>query len=117
MPAQSIKPRRKKLSIFWWLGIAFIVTASIFVVLLFGPSPRIVVSPQTTFVTTPLRPNGLPDYEQYVLDTCRNGVTPENNAAALIWPALWPGELQPSQYAAVAKELGLKSIPFEDDAL
>src|SRR3954463_10019368 len=117
MPVESIKPRRKKLSIFWWVCIAFFVLASIFLVLLFGPSPRIIVSPQTTFVTTSLRPNGLPDYEKYVLDTCRKGITPKNNAAALIWPALWPGELQPSQYAAVAKELGLKSIPFEDDAL
>lgn len=111
------QPPRKKVSIFWWLGGGFLILLLFFVYQLFGPNPPIIVSPQTTYITTPLGPDGLPDYEQYAHDQCRKRVTPEDNAAALLWPALWPGELDPPQYAAVAAELGLKSIPSEKDAL
>lgn len=111
------KPPRKKPSIFWWLGGTVLLLVLIFLLQLFGPSPRIMVSPQTTYIIEPLRANGLPDYEKYVLELHRKGVTPENNAAALLWQALWPGELDPPQYAAVAAELGLDEIPSEEDSL
>jgi hypothetical protein len=110
-------PPKKKINVFWWIGGAFIVLLLLFVFQLFGPSPRLIVSPQTTHITTPLRPDGVPDFEQYVLDQARAGVTPENNAAALLWPALWPGELDPPQYAPIAKELGLDSVPSAADAV
>lgn len=110
-------PPRKKLNIFWWIGGIFLVLLLLFLVQLFGPSPRIIVSPQTTYITKPLSPKGLPDYEQYALERSRKGVTPENNAAALLWRALWPGDLEPKYYAAMADELGLEEIPLEDDAL
>src|SRR6187399_444073 len=102
----SFQPPRKKLSVFWWLGGIVLLAILLFVFQLFGPSPPIVVSPQTTYITAPLGPDGLPDYEKYVRDQSRQGVTPENNAATLLWPALWPGELDPSQAAAVSAELG-----------
>src|SRR5262245_10578327 len=104
-------PPRKKPSIFWWIGGAFVVLVLLFLFQLVGPSPRIAVSRQTTYATEPLGPDGLPNYEKYLLDLYRNGVTPDNNAAALIWPALWPGELDPSQYEPIAAELGLGGIP------
>ncbi len=110
-------PPKKKPSIFWWIGGAFLLLLLLFVFQLFGPSPRIIVSPQTTYITGPLGPDGLPDYEKYVLDLYRDGVTPENNAASLIWPALWPGELDPSQFAAIATELGLDHIPTGSEIL
>jgi hypothetical protein len=110
-------PPKKKPSIFWWIGGAFVVLLMLFVFQLFGPSPGIIVSPQTTRITSPLRPDGLPDFEQHVLDQMRAGVTPENNAAALLWPALWPGELDPPQYAPIAAELGLDSVPSPADAV
>jgi hypothetical protein len=40
----------------------------------------------------PRRPDGSPDFEKYVLDLYREGVTPENNAAVLMWAVLWPEE-------------------------
>jgi hypothetical protein len=110
-------PPKKKPSIFWWIGGAFVVLLMLFVFQLFGPSPRLEVSPQTTRITSPLRPDGLPDYEQYVLDQMRAGVTPENNAAALLWPALWPGELDRPHYVLIAKELGLDGVPSAADAV
>ncbi len=110
-------PPKKKPNIFWWLGGVFLLLLLVFFVQLFGPNPRIIVSPRTTYITGPLLPDGLPDYERYILDRSRDGVTPENNAAALLWPALWPGELDPPQYAAVAAELGLDTIPSQADAV
>lgn len=108
---------RRKLNILWWLGGLLLLVLALFLLQLFGPSPRIIVSPQTTYITEPLGPDGVPDYERYVLELYREGVTPENNAATLLWQALWPGELDPPQYAAVAKELGLTRIPSEKNLL
>ncbi len=109
-------PPKKKPSVFWWIGGVFLLLVFVFIFQLFGPSPRIIVSPQTTYITTPLRPDGLPDYERSILERCREGVTAQNNAAALLWPAIWPGELSPKHYAAVAAELGLDAIPSQEDA-
>ncbi len=113
----SFKPRKKKPSIFLWIAAAFLLLLLIFLFQLVGPAPRIYVSPKTTHIAEPLGADGLPDYQQYTLNLYREGVTPENNAAALIWPALWPGELSPKDYAIVAKELGLDHIPSTADAL
>src|SRR4051794_6200788 len=95
-------PPKKKPSVFWWIAGTFFVLLLLFAFQLLGPQPPIVVSPQTTYITSPLRANGTPNYMAYLREQYRAGVTPENNAAALIWPALWPGELSPGDYAAVA---------------
>jgi hypothetical protein len=108
---------RKKRSILWWILALFLLLIGLFVFQLIGPDPQLIVSPQTTYITKPLGPKGIPNFEQYVLDRYRDGVTPQNNAAALLWTALWPGELTPGDYASVANELGLAQIPSKDDAL
>src|SRR5688572_13807231 len=113
---QFTTPRRK-IKILWWLGGVFVLLVLLFVLQLFGPNPPIIVSPQTTYITDPRGPDGLPDYERYVLELYRDGVTPENNAAPLLLRALWPAELDPKDYASVAMELGLEEIPSKDEAL
>jgi type II secretory pathway pseudopilin PulG len=114
---EPFTPPRKKLSILWWLGGIFVLLVMLFVLQLFGPNPPILVSPQTTYITEPLGPDGLPDYEQYVLELYRDGVTPENNAAVLLWQALFPAEVDPQHFAVVATELGLEQLPLPEDAL
>ena len=84
---------------------------------LFGPDPPIIVSKETTYLTAPLRADGLPDYEKYVLEKYREGVTPENNAAVLLLQAMGPGNMKPEEFAAVAKEIGLAQIPSEMQTL
>jgi hypothetical protein len=113
----EFKPPRKKVNILWWIGGAFFLLVLLFFLQLLGPNPRIVVSRETTFVTEPLGTNGLPDYERYVMETGREGVTPANNSAVLLWQALWPGELSPQHYAPMAAELGLLQIPSTAEAL
>lgn len=118
MPTEAPRqPPRKKPSVLWWIIGAFFLVLLIFLVQLFGASPRIDVSPQTTYVTTPLRADGLPDFEAYIRDRARSGVTPQNNAAAVIWPMDWPGELSPPQCPPVAKELGIDAFPPASAAL
>jgi hypothetical protein len=114
---EPFTPPRKKYGILWLLGGILVLVALLFVIQLFGPNPPIHVSPQTTYITEPLGPDGLPDYEQYVLDLYRDGVTPENNAAVLLWQALFPADVDPKHFAAVATELGLEQIPSQADAL
>ncbi len=75
---------------------------------LFGPSPPIVVSKQTTYLTEPLAEDGLPDYAKYLLDKQREGVTPENNAAIPFLQAMWPAELDPKHWAVVCEEIGME---------
>jgi hypothetical protein len=113
----SVTLPRKKHSVMWWIGGVFLLLFALFLWQLFGPSPPIIVSRETTYITAPLKPSGLPDYGQYVLDKAREGVTPENNAAVLLWQAIWPGDLEPEHYEVMADELGLEEIPSADESL
>jgi hypothetical protein len=113
----TFTPPRKKPSILWWLGGVFLLLVCLFLYQLFGPNPRIVVSPQTTYVTAPLAENGLPDYEAYYRATFREGVTLENNAAPLLFEALGPGDLDPKDADALAREFGLPDVPTKETSL
>ena len=69
----------------WKIALALVLLLACgvgwFVFQLFGPSPPIVVSEETTYITEPLADDGLPDYAGYLLAKGREGVTVENNAA------------------------------------
>lgn len=110
-------PPKKKLNIIWWIGGAILLLVCLFLFQLIGPSPSIIISKQTTYITDPLLPSGNPNYEEHIRRTLREGVTPENNAAVLLFQALWPSELDPGQYKAVVRELGLKEIPSAELAM
>src|SRR3712207_869637 len=86
---------RKKLNILWYIGAGFLLLGGLFIFQLAGPSPKIIISKQTTYITSPLRPSGLPDYEEFLRQKLRDGVTPENNAAVLLIQAMWPSEISP----------------------
>jgi hypothetical protein len=73
----------------WSIG-ALVVAVVAFFYQLFGPSRMVVVSRQSTFITEPLGNDGLPDYVEYYRRISREGVTPENNAAVLLWQAVGP---------------------------
>jgi len=110
-------PRPTKVKYLRWLALAASLFVAWFCWQLFGPNPPIIISKDTTYITAPLLPNGLPDYEKYVLDKYREGVTPENNAAVLLLQALGPGDLEPSEFPAVCSEIGLAPVPPAADAM
>jgi hypothetical protein len=84
---------------------------------LFGPNPAIIISEDTTVITSPLRADGLPDYQKYWRDFGREGVTPENNGAVLFWRAVWPGELGQQHRQLVCDTLGITPMPVEHESL
>ncbi|MCA9240255.1 MAG: hypothetical protein KDA37_08650 [Planctomycetales bacterium] len=70
--------------------------------------PRIRVSKETTHLTEPLAPDGLPDYSGALLAELREGVTPENNGALPYLQAMWPAELEAEHQAPLCQELGMQ---------
>jgi hypothetical protein len=65
------------------------------------------ISEQTTVITKPIAEDGLPDYEAYLLEKTSKGVTPENNAAALLWEVLWPEGIEEKYQAPMRAALKL----------
>ena len=101
-----------------WIALGFLVLlVALFLLQLFGGSFQIVVSKQTTYITVPLAPDGLPDYKAHIIQQDSQGVTPENNAAVLIWQATWPGELAQKHWLLMANALGMKEVPTGEDSL
>jgi len=110
-------PPRKKPTILWWIGGGFLLLFCLFLYQLFGPNPPIVVSKQTTYITAPLKKDGMPDYLAYFLDALSEGVTPENNAATLLFAAIGPIDTDSDQVDALAKALGLDATPTKQTSL
>ena len=107
----------RKFRVLWILAALFLLFGVWFCYQLFGPNPAIVVSKETTFITEPLGEDGLPDYEAYLLQQGSEGVTPENNAAVLIWQAMWPGELEQEHWLLICDALGMEKVPSTKEAL
>ena len=114
---QEPKPPRRKLRVLWILAAFVLLFGVWFCYQLFGPNPAIVVSKETTFITEPLGEDGLPNYEAYLLQQGSEGVTPENNAAVLIWQAMWPGELEQQHWLLICNALGMEKVPSTKEAL
>lgn len=102
-------PGPKARGLLWFLKWSAAVLSSVFVVLLFlnfrlppGPnSPAVAVSPQTTHVLEPLKPNGDVDYIAWLNRHHSAGVTPQNNAFVELLQVIGPrpeGSLQPPEF-------------------
>ncbi len=107
----------RKLPVIWILAALLLLCLAWFLFQLFFVTSRIVVSKETTFITEPLGPDGLPDFSAYILARDSKGVTPENNAAVLIWQATWPGELDRKHWLLMAGALEMKEVPTGQDSL
>ena len=111
------RPPKKRYRFVLWIGGIVVALLLVFLWQLFGAHPKIVISPQTTFITAPLRANGMPDYAQWLLENERKGVTPENNAAVLLWQALWSGALEKKHYKLICDELGIDPVPSKEESV
>ena len=103
-PTPAIAKKKRSM---WWMATSGPGSVLLFLYQLLGPNPPIIVSPQTTYITSPLLPNGLPDYEKYWLQHFGKGVTHENNAAVLLYPAMGPGDISPGDYRLITRQLGI----------
>ena len=70
-------------------------------------APQLVISQETTVITRPLTPQGLPDYAECLHCLTSQGVTPENNAAVPLVELLGPKILSAPEY----RRLGMKPPP------
>lgn len=78
---------------------------------LFGPAPPIVVSPRTTWITSPLAEDGLPDYPRFLLEA--HGPAPDaaENAAVPLLAALWPMGMREADARFVCEAIGTAPAP------
>lgn len=117
-----ILPRRKP-KITRYLAAAILSLIAVFFVQLCGPNTPIVISRQTTYITSPLRADGLPDYSKYYRDRFATRISPAENAAALLWQAIEPKYLSGKEQSLMCQELGLPTSiytnriqPFDDES-
>jgi hypothetical protein len=80
-----------------------------------GDSIRLTVSRATTFLTEPLDEEGWVDYARGLESQLSQGVTPENNAAVLLWQALGPTEIQPPAREDFFRRLAIAPLPAAGD--
>ncbi|UUO06823.1 hypothetical protein M4951_00580 [Blastopirellula sp. J2-11] len=103
-----------KKSTTYFLLISGVVLLFVFclVWIIAGPSRPIQLSKQTTYLTEPLRRNGLIDYEKALLEIQGADVAPEENAAIPFLQAMWPCDLTPEEQILVCDALQM-SLPSE----
>jgi hypothetical protein len=83
-----------------------------------GPAKKrvlVTISKETTYITEPLRPDGYPDYIAALNKRASQGVTPENNAAVLLWKAVGPRMLGPDEREKFFAMLGITLLPDQGD--
>ncbi|MFC1757374.1 hypothetical protein ACFL2H_01225 [Planctomycetota bacterium] len=97
------------MKLFWIAFLTIVVLSIAFVMLaIWGPSQRLTVSKKTTVIESPLRPDGLPDYSQHILNMMAADVGPDENAAVLYWQAMWPANLDTKEHqVAICNALGM----------
>src|SRR5262245_54505864 len=80
------------------------------------PVPKLPPSKETTYVSGPLDSEGYIDYETALNERLGQGVTPDKNAAVLLWDAIGPrtpqGMRMPAEYF---KRLGRQEPPEAGD--
>jgi len=78
---------------------------------------EIIVSKETTYITEPLRPDGSVDCLAAINKLSSRGVTPENNAAVLLWRALGPKTVPTEVRKQFFELLGVPEPPLDGDYL
>ncbi len=105
--------RRRKRRGWLIIGACFAGLLALFGWSLFGPNPPLVISKQTTYITSPLRPDGTPDYEAYLLSKQNRKLPREENAAVVMWQVMGPhhGYFSSRKWPELEAELGDLSPP------
>ncbi|MEQ8847046.1 hypothetical protein [Botrimarina sp.] len=117
-PAARHRRKRKSLLTLWLVVATALLLVGLAAHVTFGPNPPIIVSKETTFLTEPLGPDGLPDYAAALNAHYGKGVTPENNAVVPFLRAVWPKEPEPEWGMSIAEAESLaRAIGVTGDPL
>ena len=107
-------PNRRRIT---WIVVILIVLVFVgggALHLFYAPPVKIKVSPETTYITEPLGPDGLPDYVAAINDMLRpEGVTPETNGVVAMLRAFGGDVIDDGIREAFLRELGLTELPPE----
>jgi len=76
---------------------------------------EIIISRETTYILSPLNPDGTPNYVKYLDDKYAEGVTADNNAAPLLLRALGPDVLPAEIRVESLRRLNLPADMFDHD--
>lgn len=79
--------------------------------------PQITISKETTYITSPLRPDGRVDYVEALSQMQRDGVTPENNSVVMFRRALGHRDLKPEIAEEYFRQLGMEVLPKDGNYL
>ena len=77
----------------------------------------VTISKETTRITSPLKPDGYPDYIAALNQQLRKDVTPKNNLAVGIWKITGPIELSDEMRPLFFNALGMDDQPVDGDYL
>lgn len=105
--AMSQHPRRSRTNWLILLGSGVLCLIVLGLAWRWQPMPPLVISVETTHITKPLLPDGRPDYAAWLNEIGMRGVTPENNAVAVLLPLLWDDENPYFHYLPVAQRADL----------
>ncbi len=105
---------RGKRSRIWrvvWVSLGLLVALCAFGIISALLNSGVTVSPETTFITGPLREDGTVDYLAALNEMGSKGVTPDNNAAVLLVQVVGPGEIPEAIRERFFKMLGIAPVP------
>ncbi|HUS38957.1 MAG TPA: hypothetical protein VMX74_05880 [Pirellulales bacterium] len=77
----------------------------------------VTLAKETTRITEPLRKDGYPDYVAALDRQAKQGVTPQNNVAVVLFQELGPGEVSEEMSAAFFRGLGIDPVPADGEYL
>ena len=113
-------PHTKKHKRITWIVVILVVVVFLgggALHLFYAPPVTIEVSPETTYITEPLKPDGLPDYAKYLNDRLRpEGVTPETNGVVAALRGFGGDGINSEIRDACLRELGLTELPPDSPA-
>jgi hypothetical protein len=75
----------------------------------------ITISRKTSFITEPVRKDGYVNYIAALNERACKGVTPENNASALVWTAFGPESIDLEQRDEYFRLLRIRPLPIHGD--
>ena len=106
---------RKKRKWLRRIGIAFAILVAYMLYAHWPVEYKITVSPETTYLTGPLRPDGTVNYLAALNQQLSDGVTPENNAGVLLVQAIGPAIFDVDASSRWLETLGIDDLPAEGD--
>jgi len=103
-------PRRRRR---WWLWGLLLVVVGYIAYAHWPYDNTIVISPETTYFTEPVNPDGTVNYVAALNRLMSEGVTPDNNAAVLLLKAQGPDVLPVGTRKRILRRLDLSDLPLD----